>query len=263
MGFSSSVLDTINHGESPFSSRNIDVKHEKPLDETLDNVWFKEPAHSGVLTKDGVENIAEHKYVSGSSTYLDDFCNPYWTRLTELLPMWLAPNMVSTYGLLHLFVAYMITWYHTERLDMWIPSWIIFFNGVATIAYYTLDCMDGKQARRTGSSSPLGQLFDHGVDCLGNLQSISAASAYLMMGGSNWYFVTQACLQFSFWMAQWEEYYTGVLPHACGKWIGVTEVSRVLCCYYSQCCCHLSFILYAFIPAIMSDQLRYGRGFHD
>jgi ethanolaminephosphotransferase len=28
-----------------------------------------------------------------------------------------------------------------------------------TFAYYTLDCMDGKQARRTGTSSPLGQLL--------------------------------------------------------------------------------------------------------
>jgi phosphatidylglycerophosphate synthase len=27
----------------------------------------------------------------------------------------------------------------------------------------TLDAMDGKQARRTGSSSPLGELLDHGV----------------------------------------------------------------------------------------------------
>jgi ethanolaminephosphotransferase len=27
-----------------------------------------------------------------------------------------------------------------------------------------LDEMDGKQARRTGNSSPLGMLFDHGVD---------------------------------------------------------------------------------------------------
>jgi len=27
-----------------------------------------------------------------------------------------------------------------------------------------LDAMDGKQARRTKSSSPLGQLFDHGCD---------------------------------------------------------------------------------------------------
>lgn len=28
----------------------------------------------------------------------------------------------------------------------------------------TLDAVDGKQARRTNSSSPLGQLFDHGCD---------------------------------------------------------------------------------------------------
>ena len=29
--------------------------------------------------------------------------------------------------------------------------------------YQSLDAIDGKQARRTGSSSPLGEVFDHGV----------------------------------------------------------------------------------------------------
>jgi ethanolaminephosphotransferase len=29
-----------------------------------------------------------------------------------------------------------------------------------------LDGIDGKQARRTGSSNPLGELFDHGFDAL-------------------------------------------------------------------------------------------------
>ena len=38
-----------------------------------------------------------------------------------------------------------------------------FLNGAAGLAYLHLDCIDGKQARRTGSSSPLGQLFDHGA----------------------------------------------------------------------------------------------------
>ncbi len=28
--------------------------------------------------------------------------------------------------------------------------------------YQTMDVIDGKQARRTGTSSPLGELFDHG-----------------------------------------------------------------------------------------------------
>ena len=29
--------------------------------------------------------------------------------------------------------------------------------------YQTLDAADGKQARRTNSATPLGQLFDHGI----------------------------------------------------------------------------------------------------
>lgn len=30
--------------------------------------------------------------------------------------------------------------------------------------YQSLDAIDGKQARRTNSSTPLGELFDHGCD---------------------------------------------------------------------------------------------------
>ncbi len=33
--------------------------------------------------------------------------------------------------------------------------------------YQTLDNIDGKQARKTGNSSPLGMLFDHGCDAFG------------------------------------------------------------------------------------------------
>ena len=43
------------------------------------------------------------------------------------------------------------------------PRWVYAFCGLACLAYLHLDCLDGKQARRTGSSSPLGQLFDHGA----------------------------------------------------------------------------------------------------
>ena len=32
--------------------------------------------------------------------------------------------------------------------------------------YQTMDNIDGKQARRTGTSSGLGELFDHGIDSL-------------------------------------------------------------------------------------------------
>jgi ethanolaminephosphotransferase len=43
------------------------------------------------------------------------------------------------------------------------------------LIYQTLDNMDGKQARKTGSSSPLGLLFDHGCDALNSI-----------FGSANW-----------------------------------------------------------------------------
>lgn len=46
-----------------------------------------------------------------------------------------------------------------------------------------------------------------------------------MIGGTYWYIVLQTSLQFAFFMAQWEEYHTHVLPHCAGKWCGVTEVN--------------------------------------
>ncbi|MFM7852058.1 MAG: CDP-alcohol phosphatidyltransferase family protein [Flammeovirgaceae bacterium] len=44
------------------------------------------------------------------------------------------------------------------------PSYCFYFLAIAVWTYSTLDAIDGKQARRTKSSSPLGQLFDHGCD---------------------------------------------------------------------------------------------------
>lgn len=45
-----------------------------------------------------------------------------------------------------------------------IPKWASFLCGFGLFVYQSLDAIDGKQARRTGSSSPLGELFDHGCD---------------------------------------------------------------------------------------------------
>ncbi|KNC80879.1 hypothetical protein SARC_06778 [Sphaeroforma arctica JP610] len=79
-----------------------------------------------------------------------------------------------------------------------------------------------QQARRTGSSSPLGQLFDHGCDSVSTtfLTIATAASGNL---GSSW--MTLA-LMFSvmipFFVSQWQEYHTRVMSTNIGI-IGVTE----------------------------------------
>jgi ethanolaminephosphotransferase len=49
-----------------------------------------------------------------------------------------------------------------------------------------------------------------------------------MLGGTPWFNLYQAPVQFLFFMAQWEEYHTHVLPHCTGKWLGVTETNYAL-----------------------------------
>ncbi|KAL7552763.1 hypothetical protein ACHAWF_017864 [Thalassiosira exigua] len=204
--------------------RDVDV------DETLSSCLLFEPPveGGGNISPAGLRFIARHQYRPSEYTHLDNFLNPMWTGLTELLPMWLAPNAVTTLGGLHCGLAYGVLWYYSPDMEVSPPDWAVFLAGWCTVAYYTLDCMDGKQARRTGSSSPLGQLFDHGFDCICALFFMSSTASFVMIGGTYWYLLLQTSIQFAFFMAQWEEYHTHVLPHCTGKWLGVTETNYAI-----------------------------------
>lgn len=46
------------------------------------------------------------------------------------------------------------------------PLWAYIACACGLFIYQSLDAIDGKQARRTNSSTPLGELFDHGCDSL-------------------------------------------------------------------------------------------------
>jgi len=77
------------------------------------------------------------------------------------------------------------------------------------------DGTDGKQARRTGTSSPLGELFDHGLDSWASfflpvaMYSVFGRSelgvdvfrVYLLLLGVNFCFIA----------SHWEKYNTGIL----------------------------------------------------
>lgn len=191
-------------------------------DPALDFVLFHEDSPApDVLTKDSLGRIARHQYRPGVYTWLDNLCNPMWNYLTELIPIWMAPNLVTLIGAFNCLVSYVGTWYYAPTATEALPATWLIINGILLIIAYTLDCMDGKQARRTKSSSPLGQLFDHGLDCLCLLAHVAAVQGWLRGGDS---LALQMVVQSTFYLAQWEEYFTGILPHGTGP-IGVTEVN--------------------------------------
>ncbi|KAL7579915.1 hypothetical protein ACA910_004918 [Epithemia clementina (nom. ined.)] len=136
--------------------------------------------------------------------------------VNHLTPSWVAPNAITLTGLLIMFSAYGAVWYYVPDLEIQSdpPRWIFLWTGIAMLLYQTLDNMDGKHAVKTKSASPLGLLFDHGVDAINSI-----------FGSANWIItlmlhpVHDAALCFAcvfgpygmFFISTWEEYHTGEL----------------------------------------------------
>lgn len=117
-----------------------------------------------VLSKQDLDMIAAYKYKPGSYTHLDNLLTPFWNWAVTLLPVWMAPNLVTFIGLVGTAFGTVLVMSYSPGLDGQVPRWCSAFYALALFLYQTLDAIDGKQARRTNSSSPLGQLFDHGCD---------------------------------------------------------------------------------------------------
>ncbi len=133
-----------------------------------------------------------------------------------LVPTTVAPNSITLFGLVWMITAYCLYWYYVPSLEILEepPRWIFLWNGIAMLAYQTLDNMDGKQARRTKSSSPLGLLFDHGCDAINSI--FGSANWIIGMALSPSQNLWQCwALIFGpfgmFYIATWEQYYTGEL----------------------------------------------------
>ena len=98
-----------------------------------------------------------------------------------------------------------------------VPGWA--WLGVATLLFlsHTLDGIDGKQARRTGSSNPLGELFDHGLDSWATI--FITGAIYSLFGRNDDGLSVPVFRMFCvFWnvylcflVSHWEKYNTGVL----------------------------------------------------
>ncbi|KAI9483091.1 MAG: CDP-alcohol phosphatidyltransferase-domain-containing protein [Benjaminiella poitrasii] len=137
-----------------------------------------------------------------------------------------SPNMITLLGLLTVAVNVVTLFYYTSDLGE-CPKWVYTTFGIGLFIYQSLDAIDGKQARRTQTSGPLGELFDHGCDALNTTLGVLtwASSTYL---GQSWWTVASLCASLgNFYLSTWEEYHTGVLY--LGYFSGPVEGVLMLC----------------------------------
>lgn len=169
--------------------------------------------YSQHLTPEQLRALTEYKYrgEDRSITY-KYLLSPFYSRLVHFLPLWLAPNAVTFIGFLVAILGHVILLYYALDFHSLAPSWVYLFAGISLFFYMVMDNLDGKQARRTGSSSPLGHLFDHGCDALNvTISGMSMLAAVQLGPGFMSMSVVYALGQLCAFFATLEEYFTGAM----------------------------------------------------
>ncbi|OIW21638.1 hypothetical protein TanjilG_06942 [Lupinus angustifolius] len=117
--------------------------------------------------------------------------------------------MITLTGFMFLLVSALLGYIYSPQLDSAPPRWVNFAHGLLLFLYQTFDAVDGKQARRTNSSSPLGELFDHGCDALACTFEALAFGSSAMCGRSTFWFWLISAI--TFYGATWEHFFTNTL----------------------------------------------------
>jgi len=169
-----------------------------------------------------------YKYSSKDTSPLSNYVmHPFWNQTVKLCPRWVAPNLLTFVGFIFSFGHFgLLTFYDydftaatypSKSGQNEIPGFIWILVAVFLFLYHTLDGIDGKQARRTGTSTPLGELFDHGLDSWSTI--FITGAIYSMFGrnddGLSLPLFRMFCLFWNvyvcFLVSHWEKYNTGVL----------------------------------------------------
>ena len=101
-------------------------------------------------------------------------------KFVSYLPWTLAPNVITIAGVSCVAVTVLMQFvlYGTDAQG-YVDPWFMALAGFLYFMNTVLDNMDGKQARRTGSGSPMGMLFDHGSDAFTAVMSSILLGRYM------------------------------------------------------------------------------------
>ncbi|KAE8598708.1 hypothetical protein XENTR_v10016908 [Xenopus tropicalis] len=176
------------------------------------------------ITPDQLAGFDNYKYSAVDTNPLSVYVMQHlWNKVVKVVPLWIAPNLLTLSGFLIILVNYFLLcffdWNYTASGvgHEHIPNWVWISAAVGNFLAYALDSIDGKHARRTQSSSPLGELFDHGLDSWA--ASVFPLSLFSIFGcdsgeaglSTRTMYSVSCIVLFTFMLSHWEKYNTGVL----------------------------------------------------
>ncbi|OAF70547.1 hypothetical protein A3Q56_01701 [Intoshia linei] len=176
------------------------------------------------LNKDILLGFEKYKYSSIDTSPISKYVmHPFWDRVVEYVPKWVAPNILTLGGFLFALCSFLLFVYYDDDYNAMsyastvkIPPFVWILSSIFIFLSHTLDGIDGKQARRTNTSSPIGELLDHGIDSLVMIFIVS--NFYTIFGRDPTYSISPffflvftMIISTSFCLSHVEKYITGVL----------------------------------------------------
>ncbi|MCJ1303450.1 hypothetical protein MMC08_006260 [Hypocenomyce scalaris] len=210
-----------------------------------DAVMGKSKATIECISDEALIHLKSYKYSSVDNSFISRYIlQHYWTAFVELLPLWLAPNMVTLLGFFFILANVIFLEIFMPDLVGPGPTWLYYSFAFGLWMYSTMDNVDGKQARRTGQSSGLGELFEyatglsqtgafaliirsHGIDSLNCTLASLLETAAVGLGSSPKGVFTALVPCLPMFFSTWETYHTHTLY--LGYFNGPTEGLIMAC----------------------------------
>ncbi|XP_069133710.1 choline/ethanolaminephosphotransferase 1-like [Argopecten irradians] len=166
----------------------------------------------GFLTQPQLERLKQHNYSAQGQSILEPQMQKFWRWLVEQIPKTWAPNTITMVGLFINIITTLLLVLFSSDAKTEAPRICYFLCGVGLFLYQSLDAIDGKQARRTGNNTPLGELFDHGCDSVSTVFVAVGLTTAMKMGNEPSYMMFEVLAGlYLFYQAHWQTYVTGTL----------------------------------------------------
>jgi len=141
------------------------------------------------LSKNTLDNLSLYQYKYRNDSILYGYCmSPFLNKIVVFLPKTLAPNLITFCSLMCNIIAFYFS-VNDGGFDFSQPLKYstCYIIGFTQLFYSLLDNIDGKQARRTGNSTPFGMLMDHGCDIFTNIFTAYNMSRLLIVGNDDFF----------------------------------------------------------------------------
>ena len=92
-----------------------------------------------ILDSYQIEQLKKHKYASDNDSILDPYFQPWWNYVVTLVPLWVAPNLITLTGLILNMLAAFGLIFNCPSAKEEISGIIPFTFAITIFIYQTLD----------------------------------------------------------------------------------------------------------------------------